>query len=177
MVTRLKEAIKTGEEICETLLNYRRDGSPFVNLLMIAPLYDNKGDVRYFLGCQIDVTPMLEEGKGLDSFAELLAQDASSGQDNNGSERDSSHLLGEFAEMLSDSEAISVKDKLRLDGQMTQPRKRPNTRRVLSSDDDPTGAQSISGTLWPAENLGHSGRLPGVYRNVGFHRSHRIVPS
>lgn len=165
-VTRIKDAVKAGEEMCETLLNYRRDGSPFVNLLLIAPLYDNKGDVRYFLGCQIDVTPMLEEGKGLDSFAELLAQDASTGQDNNGTERDSSHLLGEFAEMLSDSEAISVKDKLRLDGQRSQPRKRPNTRRVLSSDEDAEGTQGISGTLWPEENLGHSGRLPGVYRNV-----------
>lgn len=37
-VRRLKDAITAGEEICETVLNYRRDVSPFVNLLMIAPL-------------------------------------------------------------------------------------------------------------------------------------------
>ncbi|KAI7042315.1 hypothetical protein KC352_g46504, partial [Hortaea werneckii] len=48
-VRRLIDALTAGQEICETILNYRRDGSPFVNLLMLAPLYDNKGQVRYFL--------------------------------------------------------------------------------------------------------------------------------
>lgn len=36
-VTRLTDAIKRGDEICETLLNYTRDGKPFVNVLLLAP--------------------------------------------------------------------------------------------------------------------------------------------
>ncbi|KAK3044936.1 hypothetical protein LTS18_015005, partial [Coniosporium uncinatum] len=42
---------------------------------MIAPLHDNKGRVRYFVGCQIDVSNLIEGGRGLDTFQKLLAQD------------------------------------------------------------------------------------------------------
>ena len=56
---------------------------------MIAPLYDNKGEVRYFLGAQIDITPLVEGGRGLDSFAQLLAQDESDKHVNQEGERDS----------------------------------------------------------------------------------------
>ena len=73
----IRDAIKAGEETCDMILNYRRDGSPFLNLLMLAPLYDSNGGVRYFLGSQIDVTALIDNGRGLDSFAELLAQDRS----------------------------------------------------------------------------------------------------
>lgn len=72
---RLAQAIARGEESLETLLNYRRDGTPFVNLLMCAPLYDDKGIVRYFIGAQIDVTGLVEEGRGIESFRMLLQND------------------------------------------------------------------------------------------------------
>jgi hypothetical protein len=72
---RLGEAVREGREACETILNYRRDGSSFLNLLMIAPLYDNKGRIRYFIGCQIDITNLVDEGRGLDSFQRLLAKE------------------------------------------------------------------------------------------------------
>jgi PAS domain-containing protein len=42
-IQRLKKAIDAKEEICESLLNYRRDGTPFVNVLLLAPLHVNKG--------------------------------------------------------------------------------------------------------------------------------------
>jgi len=35
-VRRLKTSIDGGTEISETILNYRRDGTPFVNLLLVA---------------------------------------------------------------------------------------------------------------------------------------------
>ena len=38
------DALASGTEICETILNYRRDGSPFMNLLMLAPLLDSRGN-------------------------------------------------------------------------------------------------------------------------------------
>lgn len=134
---------------------------------MIAPLYDNKGEVRYFLGCQIDITPLIEGGKGLDSFAQLLNQDESDKHMHNGTERDSFASLGELGEMLNESEAGFIRDKLKVDGSgsrsTTISKKRPNARRLLSDDRHPV--PGVSGTLWPDQNLGHSGRLPGVYRN------------
>lgn len=71
---RLKHAITTGEEINETLLNYRRDGRPFVNLLMIAPLHDRSGKLKYHIGAQIDVSGLVEGGRALEGFQRYLAR-------------------------------------------------------------------------------------------------------
>ncbi|KAH7410826.1 hypothetical protein BKA64DRAFT_703940 [Cadophora sp. MPI-SDFR-AT-0126] len=72
---RLAKAISLGQESNEILLNYRRDGTPFVNLLMCSPLYDDKGIIRYFIGAQIDVTGLVREGLGIESFRALLQND------------------------------------------------------------------------------------------------------
>jgi PAS domain-containing protein len=45
-VFRLGRAIRDGREVCETILNYRRDGTPFLNLLLMAPLRDGQGNVK-----------------------------------------------------------------------------------------------------------------------------------
>ena len=45
-VFRLGRALRDGREVCETILNYRRDGSPFLNLLLMAPLRDDRGNVK-----------------------------------------------------------------------------------------------------------------------------------
>ncbi|KAI1423729.1 hypothetical protein F5Y12DRAFT_511791 [Xylaria sp. FL1777] len=73
-VRRLREMLVVGKEYCEPLLNYRRDGSAFMNLLMITPLYDSRGNIRYHLGAQVDVSGLLKECAGLSSLAELVAQ-------------------------------------------------------------------------------------------------------
>lgn len=71
-VQRLKDAIKAGEEISEALLNYRRDGRPFINLLMIAPLHDRNGKLKYQIGAQVDVTGLVEGGRALEGFQRFL---------------------------------------------------------------------------------------------------------
>ena len=45
-VFRLGRAIRDGREVCETILNYRRDGTPFLNLLLMVPLRDDQGNVK-----------------------------------------------------------------------------------------------------------------------------------
>jgi PAS domain S-box-containing protein len=37
------------------LINYRKDGSRFRNAVMIAPLFDERGRIEYFVGSQIEV--------------------------------------------------------------------------------------------------------------------------
>jgi PAS domain S-box-containing protein len=71
---RLRECLDKGEETCETLLNYRRDGRPFINLLMIAPLHDDKGNVKYNIGAQVDVSGLIAGGRTLDGFQRYLQQ-------------------------------------------------------------------------------------------------------
>src|ERR1700761_6277042 len=107
------EALSAGEELCETVVNYRRDGTPFMNLLMIAPLYDNKGDVRYFLGCQIDVSPLLEGGKGMESFSQVLAQDRAESRFGITAGKDPMNLLGELGQLLNETEADFVMNRMR----------------------------------------------------------------
>lgn len=57
---RIKQSIDYGEPHSELILNYRRDGSPFLNLLMHAPLRDSSGKVRYFLGAQVDISNLAQ---------------------------------------------------------------------------------------------------------------------
>jgi len=172
-VQRLIKALAAGQEICETILNYRRDGSPFMNLLMTAPLYDNKGAVRYFLGCQIDVSSLVEGGRGLESFAQLLARDRSESRFG-GRQKDAKHALSELGGMLTEEESNMVKGQTRrgseetgLGGSSTplplSHRPTRGGRRILGMDD--TAAER---GLWPDRALGPSGRLPGVYQNVSL---------
>jgi hypothetical protein len=51
---RLRIAIDNCEETVELLLNYRKNGDPFWNLLYVAPLFNETGEVVFFLGGQIN---------------------------------------------------------------------------------------------------------------------------
>ena len=53
-VQALRDAISGHEEITVDIVNYRADGERFVNRLMVAPLYEDDGSVRYHLGIQHD---------------------------------------------------------------------------------------------------------------------------
>ncbi|KAL8972920.1 MAG: hypothetical protein Q9183_000271 [Haloplaca sp. 2 TL-2023] len=71
-VRRIRDATRGGREHCEVFLNYRRDGSPFVNLLMIAPLCDSRGQIRYHIGAQVDVSGLVKDCTDLESFQQLV---------------------------------------------------------------------------------------------------------
>ncbi|KAF2000224.1 hypothetical protein P154DRAFT_534889 [Amniculicola lignicola CBS 123094] len=71
-IDRLRDAVKEGKEISEVFLNYRRDGSPFMNLLMMAPLLDSRGNLRYFIGAQVDVSGLVKDATDLDAFQSML---------------------------------------------------------------------------------------------------------
>jgi PAS domain S-box-containing protein len=55
-VRSMKDAIARREPIDIDLLNHRRDGTPFWNRLMVAPVHDASGSLRYFVASQLDVT-------------------------------------------------------------------------------------------------------------------------
>lgn len=73
-IKRIREKLAAGKEHYETFLNYRRDGSPFMNLVMMAPLYDSRGTVRYFIGAQVDVSGLVKEASGLDGLKHLIVE-------------------------------------------------------------------------------------------------------
>jgi PAS domain S-box-containing protein len=51
-VDRLRAAVAEARDVAVDILNYRADGRPFVNRLIIAPITDSDGQVIYFLGIQ-----------------------------------------------------------------------------------------------------------------------------
>jgi len=55
-VSRIRSSVKEKKDVTEILLNYKKDSTPFWNLLYICPLYDQEGNLKYFLGGQVDIT-------------------------------------------------------------------------------------------------------------------------
>jgi len=51
----LREAVVARRPAMVELINYRKDGSAFRNAVMIAPLFDEDGEIIYFLGSQIAI--------------------------------------------------------------------------------------------------------------------------
>ena len=49
---RLREAISEAREVTVDIVNYTADGTEFVNRLLVAPIFDDQGALRYFLGVQ-----------------------------------------------------------------------------------------------------------------------------
>ena len=52
---RIRTAIRNARPVLVDILNYRRDGGIFRNGVMISPLFDDDGNVAWFLGSQVDL--------------------------------------------------------------------------------------------------------------------------
>ncbi len=53
---RIRACLEAGSGCIEWIVNYRRDGSSFYNLLFISPVHDLDGSLLYFFGNQLDIT-------------------------------------------------------------------------------------------------------------------------
>jgi PAS domain S-box-containing protein len=74
---KLRAAIKNKEPVEVVLRNYRKNGEMFHNRLVIKPLFDDNGDIVYFLGVQYDITKQI---RAEDEINRLHAQLESSGR-------------------------------------------------------------------------------------------------
>lgn len=54
---RIRAAILDRAPVLVDILNYRKDGTPFRNGVMITPIIGRDGDVEWFLGSQVDLGP------------------------------------------------------------------------------------------------------------------------
>lgn len=65
-VWNLKQKIQEGKECQQGLINYRKGGKPFLNLLTMIPIPWDSKDIRYIVGFQIDLVecPDAIAGKG-----------------------------------------------------------------------------------------------------------------
>lgn len=51
----LRTAIRDRQPALVEILNYRKDGRPFRNGVMITPLFGDDGELKWFLGSQVDL--------------------------------------------------------------------------------------------------------------------------
>ena len=56
-VAEIRRGLAAQQAATVTLLNYRKDGTPFWNEVAITPVPDELGELAYFVGVQTDVTP------------------------------------------------------------------------------------------------------------------------
>ena len=72
---RIREAVRSHRPTLTELLNYRRDGTPFRNAVLVAPICGAGGEVEWFLGSQVEVgeeAPLtLRQGRAAQLVASL----------------------------------------------------------------------------------------------------------
>lgn len=51
----IRQGVRDHRPVLVEILNYKRDGAPFRNAVLVAPIYDTKDELRYFLGSQVEV--------------------------------------------------------------------------------------------------------------------------
>jgi diguanylate cyclase (GGDEF)-like protein/PAS domain S-box-containing protein len=72
-VTSIRTMLDANKSFCGEILNYRKDGSAFWNLLTINPIFDDSGQVTHFVGLQQDITQRKQAEEALhNSEASLL---------------------------------------------------------------------------------------------------------
>lgn len=54
----IRQALKAQTRFTIDIVNYRKDGTPFLNRLRIRPLFGEDGELLYFIGAQNPVTPV-----------------------------------------------------------------------------------------------------------------------
>ncbi|KAG9131357.1 hypothetical protein Leryth_023075 [Lithospermum erythrorhizon] len=59
-VAKIRNAVKAGKSYCGRLLNYKKDGTPFWNMLTVTPIKDESGKTIKFIGMQVEVSKYTE---------------------------------------------------------------------------------------------------------------------
>nr|AML79137.1 putative LOV domain-containing protein [Centella asiatica] len=59
-VAKIRNAVRTGTSYCGRLFNYKKDGTPFWNLLTVTPIKDDSGNTIKFIGMQVEVSKYTE---------------------------------------------------------------------------------------------------------------------
>lgn len=73
-VAELREAIDEGRHCRVLLKNYKRDGTPFWNDLVVTPVHSSDGQVTHFIGIQNDVTDRIEYMSRMQAILDTTAE-------------------------------------------------------------------------------------------------------
>lgn len=51
----IRRGVRERKAVLVEILNYKKDGTPFQNAVLVAPLFDDEGELEYFLGSQVEI--------------------------------------------------------------------------------------------------------------------------
>ncbi len=51
----IKRGVREHQPVLVEILNYKKDGTPFRNAVLVAPIYDDAGALSYFVGSQVEI--------------------------------------------------------------------------------------------------------------------------
>ena len=141
-----------------------------MNMLMIAPLCDSRGKIRYFIGAQVDVSGLIKDCTDLESLQQLVNREGEGQQATAQFDSEGQEIKDDFqdlSEMLNMAELETVR---KYGGRMHReyqeeegdvPRgNAPHMPRLLLQE--PTADNDPSYDLSSRQ----SGRLSGIYQNV-----------
>lgn len=55
LTDKIREGVIDHRPVMVEILNYKRDGTPFRNAVLVAPIFDNSDALRYFIGTQVEL--------------------------------------------------------------------------------------------------------------------------
>jgi PAS domain S-box-containing protein len=55
LTERIREGVRTRRPVLVDILNYKKDGTPFRNAVLVTPLFDDDGQLAWFLGSQVEL--------------------------------------------------------------------------------------------------------------------------
>jgi hypothetical protein len=55
LTEKIRSGVRERKPVLVELLNYRKDGSPFRNAVLVAPVFDAEGELEWFLGSQVEI--------------------------------------------------------------------------------------------------------------------------
>jgi len=145
-----------------------------MNLLMIAPLYDSKGTIRYYIGAQVDVSGLTQDCTDLESLSHLVVR---ADDPELAAEQDHDNQKDEFqslSEMFNVAELDTVKhcggrmhrDQVDTSDTESIISHRPRLLLNDSTSEAPTLSNPARSQTPTAANLRANGRLEGVYQHV-----------
>ncbi len=51
----IRRGVRERKPVLVEILNYKKDGTPFQNAVLVAPFFDDDGELEYFLGSQVEI--------------------------------------------------------------------------------------------------------------------------
>ena len=55
LTERIREGVRNRTSVLVDILNYKKDGTPFRNAVLVTPLFDADGELTWFLGSQVEL--------------------------------------------------------------------------------------------------------------------------